>query len=496
MASPRPMRPLRLVVLVLFCAAIAGAWKARTFFVWQLASADLAPIAVGPASLAVPESLPARFAFGPEGDVTLVAGDTGYDPMALTLQLTPLGEPLAQEAAESARDDLERALQLDERGASIRKQSVGVHPGFVADLAREGLHSRMAVVVAGGALVRLEVQARKGAPDKWQRAADEALASLALEEVIAPDVLWSAFSSGAWDACGGGEVDACLWTARSSLLRGRLDGARAALERAEERVGDIEALWEEAKASAPGALLSKGLGATTSTTPTSSAERRLGQAVEIQRLFGELALARGEPGAAVEAWRRSWRFDADGRTAERMLTHAAPLVDEDSAARFLELARAADERFGQEPKVALAAAHLASRAGDFSLAKEIAQRVYDGREDAALRREVVRVPITPPPALEPLKCPKGAKARRETTPSGTIAEACVDRAGKRQGPGRAWFASTGYLLEEVTFSDDEPGAPDRRYWENGQLQRSSLVDAAGAVTVERFDPFGRPVTDE
>lgn len=492
MTSPARKRPIRLALVVLLGLAVFGLWSARAYLGWQLASAEPAPIVVGPARVAVPESLPARMAFGGEGDVRLLAGDIDYDAMALTLELTPLDQELAGDAAEGALDGLRRALIADEPGARVEERRIGSHAAFVSDSAREGVRSRLAVVVAGGALVRLEVLVREGAPGKWQAAADATVGSLVLDDAIARDGLWSAFSSRAWDACGAGDVDACLWTARSSWQRGRLDGAKAALERGLERTGPIEALWEEAKASVPPAVLAAGALAPTSSTPT---VRRLQQAAELQLLLGELAIAQGDAAAAVEAWRRSWRFDTSGRTAERLLTHAVPLVDEESAAGFVSLARGADERFGQEPKVALAAARLASAAGDFGLAKEIAQRVYDGSDDAELRRDVVRVPLSPPPKREPLACPKGAKPRRETTSMGTIVETCVDGRGKRQGPARTWYVTTGYLLEEVTFQDDEAGPPDRRYWENGQLQRRSLVDAGGSVRVERLDPFGRGIPE-
>lgn len=518
MSSRSRLRPVPLAIVIVLGIAIASAWNARTYIAWHLSSTGLGPIVVGPATVTAPESLPARHVFARDGDVKLLVGELGYDPMALRLELTPLGQAAQDEAAERAREDLENALSLDNPGAKITRKTFGAHPGFVMESTREGARTHLAVVVAQGVLVRFEVSVLARAPAKWRVAADEALASLSLEDAIDPDALATAFSSRAWDACGSGDVEACLWTARSSWRRGRIDGARAALERGFEHVGPIEALWEETKASAPAALLSAGAGTSSAAhvmAPASRAAQRLEQAVALSRLQGDLELAQDNSAAALAAWERTWRFDADGKTAERMLTQAAALLDESKGAarrdagkddaegsvsegetsRFLALARAVDERFGQEPKVALAAALLASRAGDFSLAKAIAQRVYEGHDDAALRREVVRVPLSPPPALEPLACAKGLQLRRETTAMGTIAEACVDRAGKRQGPGRAWFASTGYLLEEVTYTDDEPGAPDQRYWENGQLQRRSLVDARGAVTVERFDPFGRPLPD-
>lgn len=494
-ASPRPPRkgPIRLALVVAFGLAVFALWSARAWIGWQLASATAAPLAVGPARVALPGSLPARMHFGADGDVTLIAGDIGYDAMALTLSLTPLEAELAGEEAAKAQKDLELALLADDPSAKLVERRFGPHLGFVADSRADGARSRFAVVVAGGALVRLEVLVHERAPGKWQQAADGVVDSLALDDVIATDGLWSTFSSRAWDACGSGDVDACLWTARSSWQRGKLDGAKAALERGLERTGPIEVLWNEAKAALPASAIAAGTLAPAAASP---AGKRLTQAVELHLLLGELALAQGRPADAVEVWRRSWRFDADGRTAARMLTEAARLGDDADTEALVQLARDADERFGADPKVALGAARLASAGAAYDVAKAILQRLYDGHEDLALRREIVRVPLSPPPKLAALSCPKGAKAKRETTSMGTVVEACRDRAGKRQGPSRTWFVTTGYLLEEVTFTNDEPGAPDQRYWENGQLQRRSLVDATGAVTVERFDPFGREVAED
>lgn len=498
--NPKPLykRPALVVTLALSGLALFLAFSAREWIGWQLASAAAAPVSVGPARISVPQSLPARVTFDADGDVKLVVGAISYDAMALSLELTPLEEVLLGPAAEKTLKELQLALLADEPGAAVRERRFGTHPGFVARSDVGEATSVLAVAVAGGALARLEISVRGGAPAKWRGAADDVVDSLELGEIIDRGALWAAFAETAHDTCSGGDIDACLWAARSAWQRGRLDEAGVILDKGLARVGPIEALWDEAKAGLLAAAAAAGAPPAPS-APSTPSSRRLAQAVELHLLRGELAVVRGEPQQAIELWRRAWRFGASGRVAQRLLEEAGSLLavappDAANAAAWLELVRAASERFGEQPKVALAAAGVASRLGAFEVAKGLAQRVYDGSDgDDALRRAAVRVPLSAPPRLDALPCPRATKPRRVTTSMGTTEASCVDRAGRRQGPARVWFQTTGYLLEEVSYRDDEVSAPDRRYWENGQLQRQSLVDASGAVTVQRWDPFGRPV---
>lgn len=489
-------KPVVIVLVALLGIAVFTTWSAREWIGWQLVSADAAPVTLGPARLLAPQSLPARVTFSPDGDVKLSVGQIDYDAMSLTAQLTPLDEHVVGDDATRVLKELQLALLADEPSAGLEERLFGAHPGFVARTKVGKATSILVVVVAGSALARLEIAVRGAAPGKWRDAADAAVDSFSLVEVAGREGLWLAFAERGEDECEGGDAGACLWAGKGAWQRGKLDEARAVLERGIKQVGPIEVLWDEAKSEMRPSMAALAAGETAPMPLTKGPLRRLRMAADLHLLLGDLEVAEGKHAAAVELFQRAWRYESEGRIARRMLEEAVPLVDEESAARWAETARHVDDRFGQDPTVALAAARVASRAGAYDVARAIAQRVYEGAQDMELRRDVVGVPLSAPPSLEPLLCGKGTKGRRTTTVLGTTEEACVDRAGKRQGQGRVWFTTTGYLLEEVTFKDDEKGAPDRRYWENGQQQRASLVDERGGVTVERWDPFGRPLASD
>lgn len=500
--QPLHKKPAVVVTIVLACLGIFFAWSAREWIGWQLVSTEVAPVEVGPARLAVPESLPARMVFGANGDVKLIAGEINYDAMALSLRLMPTGGAFDDEDASTTLKRLQLALLADEPHAKLVERQFGKHPGFVSRTKVGKATSILVVAVAGGALARVEIAVRGAAPAKWLKAADVVVDSFALDDEIESDGLWSVFAERALDACDGGDVAACVWTAKSTWQRGLLDDAELVLDKGLARAGPIEALWDEVNEDLLATIASAAMGkpapaaVESALSSTSAPVTRLGHAVELHLLRGELEVARGKPVDAVEIWRRAWRFDADGRVAQRLLEEGAALVDEKSAPAWAELARDADERFGERPAVAIAAARVTSKGGRYDDAKAIAQRVYDAHDDDEVRREIVTVPLSAPKkALKDvtLPCPRGTRPDRIMTGSGTITDACVDRAGKKQGPGVTWFGTTGYVLEEVTYRDNEVGPPDRRYWENGALQRESLVDANGGVTVKRWDPFGRPI---
>src|SRR5690606_37788663 len=105
--------------------------------------------------------------------------------------------------------------------------------------------SVLVAIVAGGALLRLEIAVRGLAPAKWRTAADLVIDSLRIDDVIARDGLWNTFAERSLDVCGSGDVGACLWSAKSAWQRRDLDEARVALEKGVVRAGPIEALWDE-----------------------------------------------------------------------------------------------------------------------------------------------------------------------------------------------------------------------------------------------------------
>jgi tetratricopeptide (TPR) repeat protein len=459
-------RLLALIVIMLLGSGIAAAWQQRQRIVWSLADASPAALALGPVSAQIPAGLPAGIRFSLAGDVILSAGEGSFDAMAVEITVMPTEERLEGEAATETLQRLRLSLLTDEPGASAE---IAPHRALPALAVRGRQGGRSLVVLAGQSLVRLEVLIAPRAPSKWRAAAHSLPGSLRIEETLVADGVWRAFRPLALEACQRRDLAACAFAARASLEAGEANEAAAL---AAEVLAEQPPVEDDAEGRA--AILA------------------------LVRLRGEAEIVAGRPAKALEAWGTAWSRDESGALAARLLEVAAGLIGAEvaEAEAWVDRANEAASRFEDRPAVALAAARVASAAGRYDDAKALARRVYDeAKGDTTLLRRAVSVrvaPITPPP---PLACPRGT-TRRIVDHGSTREEACMEASGARRGPVRRFYANTGALISETTWDNGSEGAPDRRFWENGVMQRRSLMDARGQVTVESFDPFGRPVVED
>jgi tetratricopeptide (TPR) repeat protein len=480
-------KPALVIGLVVLGLAAWGVWSARQTLAWWSVDHAGQTTALGPVRLDVPAALPAHFRFLEDGSVERASGQLGFDPIDVRLTVLPLGVAVAATDLEAHLEQLRGSMP-----PAARVDRSGDAPALV-DVAKddEGGEWHTRVLLDGSLVARVDVRVHPSSPDSWREAAARTTASLRIEGDTQPAAVREALGAIAAKACQAGDLRACRNAGEALRGSGNADDAIALLTRAIDKAPSVEGLWANT-ASAAARLGTERLASGVAAGLAGGDElKRLDDVLALHRLLGALQRGQQRWADAQKTYRAAWRYDTTLACADGLadaLTHlvADGSVSEDEAGK---LSSQMEERLGHEPRGRIVAARVAATAGDFARARQLITQVFEATEDPDLRREAVSVPISPPPPLEPVTCPAGTES--VGTAGAQIETFCVKRGTNvRHGPSRTVSRSSGYPIRETTWTDDEPGPPQRFWWENGVLEKETWAGPDGSILARRYDPLG------